>query len=144
MDDRIEQLLNGQYYKKYQETIYSEVTERYRLTLLEVRVLLFFDTHGSNNTAKDLVKVHHFTKSNVSKSIDVLLDRGYLRKEYDSQDRRYIHLKVQPEAASVLELARQCRQNMFQGIFRGVSEEELQVIRNVAQKIHQNISDALQ
>ena len=111
---------------------------------MEVRVLLFFDNHGSNNTAKDLVRIFHYTKSNVSKAIDSLLLRGYLKKQYDDQDRRYIHLTVQPEAADVLEMARQCQRDMFQSVFRGISEEELQIVQKVAQKIHQNISEAMQ
>ena len=89
MDDRMEQLLSGQYFKKYQEVMYSEITEKFNMTIMEVRVLLFFDNHGSRNTAKDLVKIFHFTKSNVSKAIDSLLLRGYLKKQYDDQDRRY-------------------------------------------------------
>ena len=28
MDDRVEQLLSGQYFKKYQEAMYSEITEK--------------------------------------------------------------------------------------------------------------------
>ena len=88
MDDRMEQLLSGQYFKKYQEVMYSEITEKFNMTIMEVRVLLFFDNHGSRNTAKDLVKIFHFTKSNVSKAIDSLLLRGYLKKQYDDQDRR--------------------------------------------------------
>ncbi len=144
MDDRIEQLLSGQYFKKYQEAVYSQITEQFHMTLLEVRILLFFDSHGSSNTAKDLVRIFHFTKSNVSKSIDDLLSRGYLKKQYDDQDRRFIHLTVQPEAVPILEMARKCQGEMFQAIFRGISEEELQIIRNVAHKIHQNISDAME
>jgi MarR family transcriptional regulator for hemolysin len=143
MDDRVEQLLGGQYYKKFQEVMYSEITEEFGLNLLDVRVLLFFDTHGKSNTAKDLVKIHHFTKSNVSKSIDTLLERGYLTKRYDSQDRRYIHLIVQPEAAPVLTRTKQCQEKMLEVIFKGVSEEERDTMKKVAQKIHENISDAL-
>jgi DNA-binding MarR family transcriptional regulator len=143
MDDRVEQLLSGQSYKKFQEMIYSGLMEEFGLNLFDVRVLLFFATHGDCNTAKDLVKIHHLTKSNVSKSIDLLLERGYLSKEYDSHDRRYIHLTVQPAAAAVLERAKQCQEQMLQVIFQGISEEERCTMRSVAAKIHENISDAL-
>lgn len=116
MDDRVEQLLSGQYFKKYQEVMYSEITEKFNMTIMEVRVLLFFDNHGSRNTAKDLVKIFHFTKSNVSKAIDSLLLRGYLKKQYDDQDRRYIHLTVQPEAACVLCGAGYCQRRRPAGL----------------------------
>lgn len=129
MDDRVEQLLSGQYFKKYQEVMYSEITEKFNMTIMEVRVLLFFDNHGSRNTAKDLVKIFHFTKSNVSKAIDSLLLRGYLKKQYDDQDRRYIHLTVQPEAACVLEMARQCRGRYFRKYSGGSARKSFWLFR---------------
>ena len=144
MEDKVEQLLNGQCYKKYQELGFAEVMEKYHLTLLEVRVLLFFDAHGSSNTARDLVEIYHFTKSNVSKSVDNLLGRGFLKKQYDSQDRRYIHLMIQPEAYPVLELAKKCQHEMYTEMFRGISRRDIQIVSDVAQKIHQNISDAIE
>lgn len=143
MDDRIEQLLNGQHYKRFQEMIYAKLMQEYELTTLDVRVLLFFEEHGANNTAKDIVKMHFLTKSNVSKSIENLLERGYLRREYDSRDRRCIHLQVQPSAAPVIREAKKCQQEMFRLVFQEVSEEELQVVRQVAQKIAGNIEEAM-
>lgn len=144
MDDRIEQLLNGQHYKRFQETAYAKLMQEYGLTTLDVRVLLFLEEHGSNNTAKDIVKMHFLTKSNVSKSIEALLERGYLKREYDSHDRRCIHLQVQQSAAPVIVEAKKCQQEMFRTIFQGVSEEELEVLRQVSQKIAGNIAEVLQ
>lgn len=144
MDDKIEQLLNGQHYKKFQEAAYTEIIGHYDLTLLDIRVLLFLNDHGARNTAKDIVKMHYFTKSNVSKSIDTLLERGYLQKEYDDHDRRYIHLCIQPKAERLIRDAKQCQEEMFQTLFQGISQEEILVIRNVAQRITQNIVDAME
>ncbi len=143
MDDRIEQLLSGRHYKRLQEQIYAGVIEKYQLSVLDVRVLLFLKTHGSNDTAKDIVKSHYFTKSNVSKSIDLLLDRGYLQKEYDRQDRRYIHLKVQPLACDVIREAEACQKQMRKIVFGGIEENEIRVVQKVAMKINQNIAEAL-
>lgn len=143
MDDRVEQLLNGQHYKRFQETAYAKIMQEYALTTLDVRVLLFLEEHGSCNTAKDIVKMHHLTKSNVSKSIETLLERGYLQKEYDSHDRRCIHLQVKQSAMPVIREAKKCQQEMFRVIFQGISEEEIQVICQVAQKIAGNIAEAM-
>lgn len=143
MDDAIEQLLNGQRYKRFQEMAYAGIMQKYGLTTLDVRILLFLGEHDSSNTARDIVKKHYFAKSNVSKSIETLLERGYLQKEYDSRDRRRIHLQVRQSAVPVIQQARQCQQEMFRIIFREISEEEIQVIRQVSEKIAGNIADAL-
>ncbi len=143
MDDGIELLLMGQHFKKFQEAAYSNLLEEYEVTLLDIRVLLFLDTHGSRNTAKDIVKVHCFTKSNVSKSIESLLERGYLQKEYDSQDRRRIHLQIQPAAEPIIKKAKHEHEKMLRTVFQGVEESEMEVIRQVAQKITRNISEAI-
>lgn len=143
MDDKIEQLLNGQHYKKFQEATYARIIEEYTLTLLDIKVLLFLEKHASRNTAKDIVKMHYFTKSNVSKSIDTLLERGYLQKEYDSHDRRCIHLRVRPEADGIIRAAKKCQQEMCQVIFQGISQEEILLIQQTAQKIMQNIVEAM-
>lgn len=143
MDDKLEQLLDGRRYKKLQEQAYAQVVEQYQLSLLDVKVLFFLETHNANDTAKDIVNSHYFTKSNVSKSIETLLERGYLQKKYDSHDRRYIHLKIQPLARPLLEDVRRCQRVLLQTIFQGVTEEEIQIIRRVAQKINQNTAEAL-
>ncbi len=144
MDDQIEQLLNGQHYKKFQEAVYASIITKYDLTLLELRILLFFQKHGSLNTANDIVKMHCLTKSNVSKAIDILIARDYLNREHDEQDRRYIHLRVQPKAEEVIEEAIQYQQQIKHIIFDGITTEELDVIQKVAEKITQNIGLAME
>lgn len=143
MDDRIEQLLSGQHYKKFQEAAYAGIMQEYALTSLDVRVLLFLEEHGNTNTARDIVNMHHFTKSNVSKSIDTLLERGYLQKEYDVHDRRCIHLQVQQSAAPIVQAVKKCNEEMNRILFRGISEEEMETIRQVAKKIAGNMTEAM-
>ena len=143
MDDEIELLLMGQHFKKFQEAAYSNLVGEYGLTLLDIRVLLFLEKHGAENTAKDIVKIHCFTKSNVSKSIESLLERGYLQKEYDTQDRRRIHLQIQPAAEPIIQRAKKEHEEMLRTVFQGIEKSEMEVIRQVAQKITRNISEAI-
>ena len=143
MDDEIELLLMGQHFKKFQEAAYSYLEEEYALTHLDIRVLLFLEKHCVDNTAKDIVKIHCFTKSNVSKSIESLLEKGYLQKEYDNQDRRRIHLQIQPAAEPIIKRAKETHEEMLHIVFQGIEKSEMEVIRQVAQKITRNISEAI-
>lgn len=143
MDDGIESLLNGQQFKRFQEKFWGSVTEQYSLSVLDVRILLFLDAHKCLDTARDIVKVHHWTKSHVSKAIEELIERGYLQRQIDARDRRKVHLIVQPTAEPVLEQIRAEYQRMNQILLTGISEEELNVVAQVARKISDNIASCM-
>lgn len=143
MDDGIESLLNGQQFKRFQEKFWGSVTEQYSLSVLDVRILLFLDAHKCLDTARDIVKIHHWTKSHVSKAIEELIERGYLQRQIDAKDRRKVHLIVQPTAEPVLEQIRAEYQRMNQILLTGISEEELNVVAQVARKISDNIASCM-
>lgn len=144
MDEKTEMLLYGQHYRKFQKAAYGLITDRYQITFLELRVLMFLAEHEQNDTAKDIEEIHHFTKSSVSKSIDALLEKGYLARNPDRHDRRCVHLQILPEAYPVIEAARQRKKEIMEIVFSGITEEELQIISGIAQKISSNMAAALE
>lgn len=144
MDEKIEMLLCGQHYKKFQEAVYSSIMNQYQISLLDLRVLLFLSEHENNNTAKDIVEMHHFTKSNVSRSIESLLEKGYLLRRQDNHDRRCIHLQLLPEAYRIIDSARQKKESMKKILFQGITEQEVKVIAEVSMKISHNIAKAME
>lgn len=141
MDDKVDLLLSGQQYKKFQESYYSPILEKYSLNLADVRVLLFLVEHESYDTARDIVKIHCLAKSYVSKSIDKLIEKGFLEGVHLKNDRRYVHLLVKQEALPVIQAMREQRSKMVKKLFDGISEEEAQVLRRVAARISANITE---
>lgn len=140
MDEGIELLLNGQQYKRFQEKFLGPIAEEYGLSVLELRLLRFLDVHRYLDTAKDIVKVRHWTKSHVSKAIENLIERGYLQRQIDVRDRRKVHLTLQEQAVPLLIRIHTEYQAMHQIVLQGISEEELQIVAQVAQKISGNIT----
>lgn len=137
----MELLLNGQQYKKFQETYYSVILEEYSLSLMDVRVLLFLSEHGGHDTARDIVRGHRIAKSYVSKSIEKLIERGFLERRYLQDDRRYVHLLIKKEAFPVVEAMREQRQKMVKKLFQGINDEQLEILNEIAQKISINITE---
>lgn len=140
MDDGLESLLSGQQYKKFQEVFYGPIGEKYHLSLLDIHVLLFLDRHERVDTAKDIIQSRHWTKSHVSKSIEKLIQMGYLQRKTDSQDRRRVHLLILEDARPVIDQVYGQYMYMNQILFQDITEEELRVVTQVAQKISRNIS----
>lgn len=139
MDEKVELLLNGQQYKKFQEAYLSEIFEKYSLNLTDIRVLLFLYEHKSYDTARDIVENHYLTKSYVSKSIEKLIEKGFLERRSLQGDRRYIHLLVKEEAFPVIEMTQEKKQKMLKRLFEGISPEYLLILTEIAGKISNNI-----
>ncbi len=143
LDDSLDLLLNGQQYKKFQEMHYNAILQEYELNIVDIRVLLFLYEHDCQDTAKDIVAMWYLTKSYVSKSVDKLIEKGYLSRKYTKEDRRYVHLIVKDEAVPIIQRIYRQQKKMFDVLFRGVSEEQLAILREVAGKVRENISVAL-
>lgn len=141
MDDKVDLLFSGQQYKKFQEAYYSPILEKYSLNLIDVRVLLFLVEHEGYDTARDIVKIHGLAKSYVSKSIDKLIEKGFLEGMHLKDDRRYIHLLVTKKAFPVIQAMREQRKQMLQRLFEGISDEEVLMLRRVAARISTNITE---
>lgn len=141
LNDTVELLLSGQQYKKFQEMYYGMILEKYSLSLMDIRILLFLSEHGGCDTARDIVRVHGIAKSYVSKSIEKLIERGFLERMHLQDDRRYVHLLIKKEAFPVIEAMREQRSKMVKRLFRGINEEQLEALNEIAQKISTNITE---
>lgn len=143
MDDRLELLLSGQQYKKFQELLYRPMVHKYGISVVDIRILMFLYEHEECDTAKDIVETHCLTKSYVSKAIETLIDKEFLARKHDYSDRRYIHLELQKKADAVIEDVKKLRNEMFGLVFNGVSREEMDVVKSVAARINANMTQML-
>lgn len=139
MDDKLELLLSGRQYKKLQEAYLSSVLEEYKLTMVDVRVLLFLYEHEQFDTARDIVEMHFLAKSYVSKAVENLIERGFLQKKHQEKDRRYAHLLVQEKALPVIEAVTREKGKMIKRLFTGITNEQQVVMREVAATINHNV-----
>ena len=137
----MELLLNGHQYKRFQEAYFSAVFEEYDLNLGDIRVLLFLYEHESYDTARDIVEKHYLAKSYVSKSVEKLIEHGFLERKHLQGDRRYVHLLVREVAFPVIEAVRRQKQRMLERLFQGICPEHIEVLREIAGKISSNITD---
>ena len=143
VDDKLELLLSGRHYKKLQEVYLGTVMEKYQLTMVDIRVLLFLHEHEQFDTAKDIVEMHFLAKSYVSKSIERLIERGFLISKHQEEDKRYVHLLLQEAAYPVIEAVSREKKKMLQCIFSGITDEQQAVMREVATTINHNIIDMI-
>ncbi|OEF97080.1 MarR family winged helix-turn-helix transcriptional regulator [Desulfuribacillus alkaliarsenatis] len=144
MDSAFEILFSGQQYKRLYEKKCHLIFEKYGLTKVEIEILLFLENNKQYDTAKDVVDLKFFAKSHVSKAISSLITRGLLYSEADEFDRRCVHLKISDEAKPVIGEAKKMREELLTIIYNGISDEEKEVMFNIADKILGNIKEAIE
>lgn len=132
-----------QYSRKLYEKSFLSITEKYQLTKIEIDVLLFLANNPEYTTAKDIVELRGLTKSHVSNAVEKLIKRGFLVREIDKLDRRYIHLKIQEKAEDIVNQAKEVQKAFLEGLYKGFSKEEKEAIEIFLYKVGENIREQL-
>lgn len=110
---------------------------------VELDLLVFLHNEKNIDTAKEIIQKKHLSKAHISKSIDNLRTKGFIKVNEDEQDHRISHITLTEKSiefvSRVEELYTECRERMQQDI----SEEELEIVKNVILKMSDNINKEL-
>lgn len=122
-------------------TIVSPVCEKYGLTYMEFTVLMFLANNPQFDTASDIVKYRHLTKSHVSMSVRSLEDKGLLKGEHYKPNRKTIHLTVLDAADMIISEGREAQRSFGKILFCGFSDFEYDQLTSFIKRIDENISN---
>ncbi|MDO4741166.1 MAG: MarR family transcriptional regulator [Eubacteriales bacterium] len=122
----------------YTETV-APVCEKHGLTFMEFTVLLFLANNPMFDTASEIVKYRHLTKSHVSLSVRSLQEKGLLRGEYHEPNRRTVHLTVLEAAEEVIREGRAAQQAYGDILFAGFTDAERELFVGFLEKIDGNV-----
>jgi MarR family transcriptional regulator for hemolysin len=104
---------------------------------------MFLAENPDLDTAKDIVEFKYLAKSGISKAIDILVKKGYLDVIQDPDDRRVFHLQLKEAADAVIDAMTDVQGRLADIIFRGITPDEIKVLRNLSAKISFNINREL-
>lgn len=143
MSNRIDFLVEVQQVMRLNDKVIGEVSREYGINKTELEILIFLASNPDLDTAREIVEYRVMTKSCVSKAVDSLVRQGYLITREDEEDRRIIHLVIEERAGEVIELGLRAQRNMIAQIFKGISDEQLEIIREIQERITENTREAL-
>lgn len=121
----------------------TRVSDDHGLSKIEVDILLFLHNNPGCDTARDIVEMRGIAKSYVSKTVDLLLQKGLLMASEDLQDRRVSRLSVQKSAVPIVQEAKAAQDSLIRIIYRDFTEEEIEQLSSIFTKITKNIKEAL-
>ena len=121
-----------------------EAASGYHLTAHEISVLLFLRRYApESDTATDMVQQLGISKALVARSVDCLHQRGFVQGERDANDRRIVHLHLCGEGIAIAQRLYQNGCRVVEQLRQDISEDELQQVHEIMQKMQRNLDEIL-
>ena len=143
MEQEIEVLMQGYQFRKLYERKFESFMQQYKLRKIDVEILTYLYYCNGRNTASDIQKLGLFTKGHISQALERLCREELVYTEQDTRDRRVIHIFIGEKARPIIEEARLLKQEVFEQVFKGITEEEQNTLITVAKKVCKNMTDEL-
>lgn len=109
------------------------------ITKPELDVLLFLFNNPKYDKASDVSEMRFLAKSYVSKTVDLLQKRGYLKVQEDTQDRRIMRLKVTEDALPLIQRGKETQKNFAEILYSGMSDQDMDQMHRIYSKMMENL-----
>ena len=135
-------LLNkAQIIKKLYSNVFERIAVEYNITANEVMILTFLKDDIDQDMATDIVNNLMISKSHVSLSVNNLEKAGYIEKRQDINDKKKVHLEITENAKPILDEIENEQNKLYEVIFKGISQEEIETLKLILQKMCNNINE---
>ena len=122
----------------------KKVCTEHDLTVIEADVISFLQNNPSKDTAADIVELRMLSKGAVSKAVESLIQKSFLERIPDIEDRRKIHLKLKPQAGPVTESIDRVRVEFLDTILEGFTKDEVELHRQFFDRLFENTKRAME
>ena len=136
MINLIDHYYNGE--KLYQDMV-SKLLEEYDLSYMEFNIIMFLYNNKKYDTAAEIAKYRHLTKSHISTSIKSLEQKGMIIGEHHENDHKKIHLKLTDKTCTIAEVGYEYQVNYLNTITEGFTKEERKALIGFVKRIDENI-----
>ncbi len=109
------------------------------LAPMEAKVLMFFARHPGS-TASDLVEHSGRDKAQVTRLVQLLVDRHLLLREPDPTDRRQQRLTPTAQGAALHRVLHRHRQRLGQAMVKGLAADELAQLSSLLCRLRSNLA----
>lgn len=119
------------------------ICEMHHITRMELDILLFLANNPQYDTAKEIIEVRYLSKSQVSASIRLLEERGFIRRFYEETNRKTAHLVICGPASSIIEDGRAAQERVIKILLKDFTPGEMDDMKRYTEKIWKNIDSYL-
>lgn len=129
--------------KKLYGAVFAPLLARSGLTQAEMDVLLFLANNPAYDTARDMTQQRRMAKSQVSVSVEALVERGLLERFYRPGNRKTIHLRPTQLARPIVEAGLRLQNRFGALLIAGFTKREILQMGALIRRMQKNIDAAL-
>ena len=122
----------------YKDTL-KPICEKYKITYMELTIILFLGNNPGLDKASDLVNKRHIAKSHASASIKSLMDNGLIEGRCFENDRRSVHLELTKDAYKILKDGQVAQKEFVNSFLSGLSKDEKETLIYLLKKMETNL-----
>lgn len=119
-----EWLMSFRYIIKGQDALIKEICDSFKLTRIEGTIIVFLYNNPGKNTAGDIVELRMLSKGNVSQAVESLIQKSFLARKQDAEDRRKIHLSLLPAAEPIIQAVEKKQKEFGCEFFEGLQRKK--------------------
>ncbi len=130
--------------KKAYDAYLTPLSLAKKMTKIQLLIIGFLANNPDYDKAKDIEEILDIKKSNISAAIDDLVNREYIIKSSDQNDRRIIHLAITNKSFEIVEIVRKAQEEFTKMIFKNISDREIEQYLLVVKMIINNINEVVE
>lgn len=119
--------------------MFSELQKETGISRGEIDVMAFLYNHPQYHCACDLVEIRGISKSHASEAVNKLVNKGYLTREHDKNNRRKIKLTITEEALPLCGKIREIQMNYQNMLIKGIDKDDLEIFAKVLRQEYINL-----
>ena len=128
--------------KLYEQTLFHAADEC-GLSLQEADVLSFLNENPEFDTARDVALYREVSRAYVSKAVELLAMRGYVKIAEDKDDRRLQHLSITSDASKAADTLHKAQLAFYDKVTAGLTDGELFAMLSAIQKCSANLTETI-
>lgn len=129
---------------KAYESFCQPLCKKFQLSQTSFDVLMFLANNPESNTARDICEIRGIRSGMASVAVDFLVKNGYLIRQADPDDRRIWRLLITEKSIEIILTGKQIQQEFGNQLTEGISEKDLKVYMEIAEKFKENILKIVQ
>lgn len=129
---------------KAYESFCQPLCKKFQLSQTSFDVLMFLANNPESNTARDICEIRGIRSGMASVAVDFLVKNGYLIRQADPDDRRIWRLLITEKSTEIILTGKQIQQEFGNQLTEGISEKDLKVYMEIAEKFKENILKIVQ
>ena len=129
---------------KAYESFCQPLCKKFQLSQTSFDVLMFLANNPESNTARDICEIRGIRSGMASVAVDFLVKNGYLIRQADPDYRRIWRLLITEKSTEIILTGKQIQQEFGNQLTEGISEKDLKVYMEIAEKFKENILKIVQ